>query len=682
MKPIGSRERQMKKLLFLMLVFAINLNSQPLPKIKDVNFYGPLNTQNVEYNPIISPTGRYLVFQSNRPGGEGGMDIWVSENKSFPDRMKTPEWEAPKNFRELNTPNFEGMFSVLFDESEKPYELYFTSSRYDDPRDTKKNRSGYDGLNIYYTKINHRTGLWSIPEHLNEINSNFEDKMPAISPDGCTMVFSSNRPGGFGGYDLWISKRNPITKPNTAIKELDKTSLVCRDGIWQKPISLGNLLNSPDDEISPSFHWDGNRIYFSSNRNDNHKKFSFHFSEYDLVNNKFLKPVLLGEPFNTKRELSGDSTGFPFDTPSDYSTYSLWEESDNEGISVTFDDLWFYFASNRPGGQGQFDIIRTQVPEDLRRSYDFIFRGLVLDGSEAIMIGIDATLKIYDESKPIQIITSKRIGGDLTGEDFENFKTSIKTGKLYRVEVSSPGFQPTELLLDLRGNIGQNKEQYSRVVLLPIKPAKDDRPDKTIKGIRFVVKDKKTDVIIPNAECIYFDDMTRKGKLIVSKDNHFQLETVPIIGFEILAKAKGYKPDTFIYPITKVEELEGKETVLYLRNTSDYDDLYNTVIYFPFNQRTLSDEDRKLLDKFADYLIRNKNEILEIGGHTDNIGNKEYNVALSEDRALAVYQYLREKGVAKEKLKIQAYYYSQPLADNETEEGRAKNRRVNFKKIE
>ena len=128
--------------------------------------------------------------------------------------------------------------------------------------------------------------------------------------------------------------------------------------------------------------------------------------------------------------------------------------------------------------------------------------------------------------------------------------------------------------------------------------------------------------------------------------------------------------------------MEGKENLLYLLNTSDYDDLYNTVIYFPFNQRTLSDEDRKLLDKFAEYLIRNKNEILEIGGHTDNIGNKEYNVALSEDRALAVYQYLREKGVAKEKLKIQAYYYSQPLADNETEEGRAKNRRVNFKKIE
>lgn len=171
----------MKKLLISLIILAFPLLAQPLPKVKDVRFYQPLNTQNVEYSPIISPTGRYLVFQSNRPGGEGGMDIWISENLSFPDRMKLPVWSPPKNFRELNTSNFEGMFSILFDEEEKPYELYFTSVRDKTQADPKKNREGYDGLNIYYTKINQRTGLWSLPVHLNEVNSHFEDKMPAVS---------------------------------------------------------------------------------------------------------------------------------------------------------------------------------------------------------------------------------------------------------------------------------------------------------------------------------------------------------------------------------------------------------------------------------------------------------------------------------------------------------------------
>ncbi len=128
--------------------------------------------------------------------------------------------------------------------------------------------------------------------------------------------------------------------------------------------------------------------------------------------------------------------------------------------------------------------------------------------------------------------------------------------------------------------------------------------------------------------------------------------------------------------------MEGKETIIYLRNLNDFDSLYNTVIYFPFNERDLSDDDKKKLDVLANFLIQNKNEKIEIGGHTDNVGNKDYNITLSEDRALAVYQYLRIKMVPKEQMKVQAYYYSQPMADNETEDGRAKNRRVNFKKID
>ncbi|MDF3818463.1 OmpA family protein [Leptospira sp. 96542] len=670
----------MKKILYVLLFSFVPLLAQTLPQVKQVRFYQPLNTQNVEYNPIISPNGKYLVFQSNRPSGEGGMDIWVSENQSYPDRMKAPVWLPPKNFRELNTSNFEGMFGILFDEEEKPYELYFTSVRDKSQADPKKNREGYDGLNIYYTKINHRTGLWSAPIHLNEVNSHFEDKMPAISPDGCSMVFSSNRPGGFGGFDLWISKREPITKEIESGP--DKPKLKCRDGVWQKPISVGSNINSKDDEISPSYHWDGNRLYFSSNRDDKNRKFSFYYSEWDENTNVFLTPTLLGSPFNTKQQLSADSTGYPFDTPSDYSTYSLWEESDNEGISVTFDDLWFYFSSNRPGGEGQFDIYRAMVPEDLRKSYEFIFRGLVLDGSEAIMIGLDSTLKIYDETKPLQVITSKRIGGDLTKDDVENFRTTIKTGKLYRVEVSSPGFHPTEILIDLRGNVGKDKEQYSRIVLQPIKPQKIDRPDKTIKGLRFVVKDRKTDLVIPNAICIYFDDVTRKGKNIELKDGHFDIETAPKLDFEILAKANGYKEETFIFGKEKISEMEGKETVLYLRNLKDFDNIYNTIIYFPFNEREISVEDKKKLDKLAEFLIQQKNEKVEIGGHTDNIGNKDYNISLSEDRALAVYRYLRERGVPKDRMKVQAYYYSQPIADNETDEGRSQNRRVNFKKLD
>ncbi|NUM40716.1 MAG: PD40 domain-containing protein, partial [Leptospiraceae bacterium] len=408
-------------LLIFFLVAKISIfNAQPMPSLSDGIFGPPLNTGNVEYNPVISPNGRYIVFQSNRPGGQGGMDIWISENKNFRDRTGDAEWTLPRNFTELNTDHFEGMFSIHFGTDGKPDEIFFTSEY------IAGKREGYPGLNIYYTKKNPRNEKWYSPIHLNEINSNFEDKMPTISPDGNSLIFVSNRPGGFGGFDLWKSVRDKET------------------GVWSKPKNLGSPINSPSDEIMPSYHYDGNTLYFSSNVRDENNKFNLYGS--DLVKNHFEEIYSLGKPFNSK--------------------------DDDEGISLTHDGNWAYFSSNRLSGEGQFDIYRTQVPEDMRRSYPFELSGLVLDGSEPIMIGIESTLKIYDESRPVKIVTSKRIGGDLTKSDNKNFETNLSTGKFYRIEVSAPGFHPTELTLDLRGNIGQGKKHYLRIILQPIKNKK------------------------------------------------------------------------------------------------------------------------------------------------------------------------------------------------------------------
>jgi peptidoglycan-associated lipoprotein len=84
----------------------------------------------------------------------------------------------------------------------------------------------------------------------------------------------------------------------------------------------------------------------------------------------------------------------------------------------------------------------------------------------------------------------------------------------------------------------------------------------------------------------------------------------------------------------------------------------------------------------ASYLLSHPKETLEIGGHTDNVASKEYNIKLSHNRAESVKNYLLKKGVPDLRMKIKAYYYSQPVEDNSTEKGRSKNRRVNFKKVE
>lgn len=656
---------------FLLLTFGTSFLLYSQSNLDEVNFRAPLNTQNVEYNPIISPKGHYIVFQSNRPGGKGGMDIWISTNQNYPNRIKLPDWTQPENFSELNTSGFEGMFSILFGkEDDRPEEIYFTSLRSTD-------RDGYDGLNIYFSERIKNSKNWKIPVHLDEINSNFNDRMPAISPDGKILIFSSDRPGGFGGFDLWVSFRyTPGDK-------------------WSEPINMGKEINTNYNEISPSFHWDGETLYFSSDREDKEKKFKFYLTNWKEDDHcrtngaeKKISPYrsncwdstsVLGYPFNTDYYQPETSTG-ALDRYDPIIPISEYRNSDNEGISITHDDLWVYYSSNRPGGRGQFDIYRAPMPDSMRKSYDFIFHGLVLDGSEKTMIGLDSTIKIQDEVNPSKVITTARIGGDLipgeASEKVENFRTTLKTGRLYRVEVSSPGFYPADLIVDLRGNTGRNKSRYETVILEKVKPITP-----IANKIELGIYDKKTEKKIETAIVTIFTQTNRSGLKIENKDGIFILDKTPEEDFEILAQAKNYKDDTFFFKTDNIEEMVNNETKLYLTNLADIDKIYSTIILFPFNIGDISAEDKLKLDKLAEYMIAHPNERIEIGGHTDNVASKEYNMKLSYSRADSVLSYLIKKGVPRSQMETKAYYYSQPAEDNSTAEGRSKNRRVNFKKL-
>jgi outer membrane protein OmpA-like peptidoglycan-associated protein len=101
-------------------------------------------------------------------------------------------------------------------------------------------------------------------------------------------------------------------------------------------------------------------------------------------------------------------------------------------------------------------------------------------------------------------------------------------------------------------------------------------------------------------------------------------------------------------------------------------------VFFDFDRSELKPESFVELNKLADYLMKNAIRI-EIGGHTDDQGSEEYNDRLSENRAKAVYDYLIQKGIPAERLQYKGYGMRLPVADNSTEEGRAANRRTEFK---
>jgi len=99
-------------------------------------------------------------------------------------------------------------------------------------------------------------------------------------------------------------------------------------------------------------------------------------------------------------------------------------------------------------------------------------------------------------------------------------------------------------------------------------------------------------------------------------------------------------------------------------------------VYFDFDKATIKPEGKAVLDEAAALLQKHERVVVEVAGHTDSVGSESYNQGLSERRAVAVKEYLTAKGITASRLTARGYGEAQPVASNDTKEGRAENRRV------
>jgi hypothetical protein len=165
---------------------------------------------------------------------------------------------------------------------------------------------------IYVCK--YKNWKFDLPEKLpRQINSKYFDGYPSISSDGKSLYFVSDRPGGFGGKDIYVTRILP-------------------DGTWSEPYNLGKSVNTKSDEITPHIDKSDEILYFSSKGHPGNGGFDIFYSK--LTNKiKWGEPINMVEPINSK--------------------------SDDIAYVTTSDNNVTYFSSNRRGGSGNFDIYKA-----------------------------------------------------------------------------------------------------------------------------------------------------------------------------------------------------------------------------------------------------------------------------------------------------------------------------------
>jgi hypothetical protein len=206
------------------------------------NIGAVINTASHEDRPTLSRDGHRLYFASNRPGGYGDFDLYVSRRR---DKRDDFGWEPPVNLGSVINSTGSEQTSVTFFEDEETgvITVYFASNR----------PGGVQNWDIY-SSIQLPDGAFGPPARVEELSGSFRDRDPEIRRDGLEMFLASDRPGTYGNLDLWVATRASTTDP------------------WSTPVNLGPSINSPPrdpaveqaNDWRPALSFDGTSLYFAS----------------------------------------------------------------------------------------------------------------------------------------------------------------------------------------------------------------------------------------------------------------------------------------------------------------------------------------------------------------------------------------------------------------------------------
>ncbi len=501
------------------------------------------------------------------------------------------------------------------------------------------------------------------------INSKYDDYNPIFAYGDTALYFSSRRPFG-------KAKRNPLdNKYNEDIYR----STPSGSG-FEMAFRLGKPFNTENNEAVVGISADGNKLLIYRGYEDNGKLeiITYNPEKAKWSRSKVMDKKLLSKDGETSAALSPDGSELFYVSRNARLTAGgkdilytrlnekgKWEEPrnigglintpyDEEGVFITADGKYLYFASQGHNSMGGFDIFRSEradnggwtAPENL---------GYPINTPD------DEVLYIMDKNGDYGYYSTIREGG-LGSKDI--FKV---------VFLGSEKELVTSMKDQLVAGPGETKRGFLTKPRLPNLDTSiivTGRVLDTLDGIRPVM-----------ASLSYMDPQGAIQEVrTVTNDLGVYVANLPeaaIYGVEI--NATGY---LYFLDILDLLGESGEEKVVqdfYLQKIEVGTKVVLENIYFQTGKAVLRPESNNALDQVVRFLQNNPGMKLEISGHTDNTGTLRINQKLSRDRAKSVVTYLVGRGIPETMLVYEGYADSQPVAPNDTAEGREKNRRVEFK---
>ena len=535
----------------------------------------------------------------------------------------------------INSAYYDGEPSISADNNT----LYFV-------RDNAKEKSK-SCKKIFVSKKDYN-GNWQEPYALLKPLNLECERCPRILSDNKTLLFSSIRNDSKGGFDIYYAKN--ITK-----------------NIWIIPQTLTDI-NTKDDDLYPSVPFNSNKIYYTQTTS---KEKSTIFN--GQLKNKFLA--------NSSLKLTGKITNLYTNKPAK-ANITVYNP---KTLKILYQ---FYNDENT----GKYQIL---LPPDNDYLIDFTADGFShtyykyksnqVQNNEKILFDvklfseINLQLNIYDKLlfEPVEayIITNDFFTKNIVDTKLKTLSKgkyilNLPIGKIYDIKISTTFFEPFNLKFNLDKVI--LFDEFEKDIELVSKKRK----------ITFNVTDNDTQEGV-EVEIIITNKSTDEKFITRAKTDKNGNVTVEVREgdiYEVTISPKGYAFYHTSFDLQSDTGLSEVKVELKALNIDTKFELQD--ITFETNSAELNSSSYAELDRVVELINNNPGIKIEISAHTDNVGSEKYNMKLSEKRAQSAINYLLDKEISLENTIAKGYGETKPITQNDTDENKQKNRRIELKIVE